>query len=346
MACKPGEFPKPYLPMNHERRIPAVTKWPFYVADLILIGLAVWIVKDYPHPLPFWPVTLVVGCVASAAVLCVWPYRAEYQTAVQSAESAGLTDTVKEIRNIQVIAEQIRLATGQWQGVQEHSAKTLAVSKEVSERIGAEAQAFAEFMQKANDSEKATLRLEVEKLRRGEGQWLQVMVHLLDHVFALHQAGVRSGQPNLEAQLGRFQEACRDVVRRVGLTPFEALPDEVFDAGKHELPAGHLQPPSDARIAGTLAAGYTFQGQPLRRAIVSLRQPSVEQADVAESAQAEPSVLDTSATGEEPHQRAPITTPTGGESFAESSLSDDPSFRLETESLTTGGDQTPGTLKA
>ena len=115
--------------MNHERRVLVVTKWPFYIADLVLIGLAVWIVKDYPHPLPLWPVTLVVGCVASAAALCVWPYRAEYQTAVQSAESAGLTDTVKEIRNLQVIAEQIRLATSQWQGVQEHSAQTLALSK-------------------------------------------------------------------------------------------------------------------------------------------------------------------------------------------------------------------------
>ena len=258
----------------NERRVPSVAKWPFYLADAVLLGLAVWIVNHYPHPLPIWSAALMAGCVASAAALCVWPYRLEYQTAVQFAESDGLTDAVQEIRHLQTVAEQIRLATGQWQGVQEHSAKTVTTAKEISERITVEAQAFSEFMQKANDAEKATLRLEVEKLRRGEGQWLQVLVNLLDHVFALYQAGAHSGQPNLEAQLGRFQEACRDVVRRVGLTPFEAQLDEPFDATKHQLADDQSQPPPDALIAQTLAAGYTFQGQLVRRSLVALRSPN------------------------------------------------------------------------
>ena len=36
--------------------------------------------------------------------------------------------------------------------------------------MNAEVQAFTEFMQRMNDSEKATLKLEVEKLRRMEGE--------------------------------------------------------------------------------------------------------------------------------------------------------------------------------
>ena len=60
-----------------------------------------------------------------------------------------------------------------------------------------EVRQFTEFMQKMNDSEKAALRLEVEKLRRGEGEWLQVLVRILDHVFALHAAAVRSGEPKV-----------------------------------------------------------------------------------------------------------------------------------------------------
>jgi molecular chaperone GrpE (heat shock protein) len=182
-----------------------------------------------------------------------------------------LTNAVKEIRGLQTVAEQIRLATAQWQGAQETSAKTVTAAREISDRIAAEAHAFTEFMQKVNDSEKATLRLEVEKLRRAETQSVQVLVHLLDHVFALYQAGARSGQSNLEAQLGRFQEACRDVTRRVGLAPFEAAPDETFDATRHQVPDGQPEPSPDARIAETLAAGYTFQGQLLRRSIVALR---------------------------------------------------------------------------
>ena len=45
-----------------------------------------------------------------------------------------------------------------------------------------EVQALTEFMKRANDSERATLRLEVEKLRRWESEWLQVAVQMLDHV--------------------------------------------------------------------------------------------------------------------------------------------------------------------
>ena len=39
----------------------------------------------------------------------------------------------------------------------------------------AEARAFQQFLDKANDTERNHLRLEVEKLRRAEGDWLQVL---------------------------------------------------------------------------------------------------------------------------------------------------------------------------
>ena len=58
------------------------------------------------------------------------------------------------------------------------------------------------------------VRLEVEKLRRAEGEWLQVLVRVLDHVYALHLGALRSGQPNLIEQLSNFQNACRDAARR------------------------------------------------------------------------------------------------------------------------------------
>jgi len=61
------------------------------------------------------------------------------------------------------------------------------------------------------------LELETAKLRRAEGDWLQVTVRILDHVFALYVAAARSGQPRLAEQIAAFQNACRDAARRVGL---------------------------------------------------------------------------------------------------------------------------------
>ena len=328
-----------------DRRIPTVPKWPFYVADIVLIGLAIWLVNHFPHPLAVWPATLMALCVAGAAVLGVWPHRMEYEASLKFAQSDGLADAVKEIRNVQTAAEQIRLATGQWQSVQEHSAKTAAAAKEIADRIAAEANAFSEFIQKTNDSEKATLRLEVEKLRRGEGQWLQILVHLLDHVFALYQAGARSGQPNLRDQLGNFQEACRDIVRRVGLTPFEASEDESFNSEKHQLVEGQAEPDpvQNPRVAQTLATGYMFQGQILRRSLVALKDESV----LSAPAETGPSNLEERGTiadefvqSAEDSQSVEFTADdtSASESETETRLTAEEDFRLESDRLTAGDD--------
>jgi molecular chaperone GrpE (heat shock protein) len=321
----------------NDRHLPIHAKWPFYVADLLLLGLAVWMFKHYPHPLAIWPAVLLTGCVAGAAVLGILPYHLEYQTAVRFAESEGLTSAVGEIQKLHAIAEQIRLATGQWQSVQEHSAKTVSAAKEIGERMGIEAKAFGEFMRKANDSEKAALQLEVEKLRRGEHQWLQILVHMLDHVFALYQAGARSGQPNLEAQLGNFQEACRNLVRRVGLTPFEAMADEVFDPEKHELPEGQPEPPAEARISQTLTSGYTFQGQLLRRSVVAL-QESLMTTELPQAVLGEAPPVEIEEPEVEILQAESASSEAPGD--AEPPRSSELEFRLEAESLAAQARQT------
>ena len=82
--------------------------------------------------------------------------------------------------------------------------------------MATEVHTFTEFQQKMNDGEKTALRLEVEKLRRAEGEWLQVLARILDHIFALHNAA-QSGKPEVTEQIAQFQNACRDVARRVGL---------------------------------------------------------------------------------------------------------------------------------
>ena len=122
---------------------------------------------------------------------------------------------------------------------------------------------FSDFMKKMNDSEKTALKLEVEKLRRGESEWLQVLVTVLDHVFALHSGAVRSGDAKLAGPITNFQNACYEVTRRLGLVPFAAAAGEPFNAERHKTLDGK-EPPAGAVVADTIGSGYTFQGQPLR----------------------------------------------------------------------------------
>ena len=268
---------------------PKLPKWPFFLGDALLLGSAYFIHSQSQTGLGHWELALIVLCVLAGALLSIAPFLLDYRVNLRLAEVGALTSVVSQIQHIQEVASLINGATSKWQGAQEQAEKTALTAREISERMTAEGRAFMDFMQRANDNEKATLRLEVDKLRRAEGDWLQVLVRLLDHVYALHGGALRSGQPKLIEQLDHFQNACRDAARRVGLTPFVAEPDQQFDPQRHQLLEGN-QPPPDATIAETIATGYSFQGKLIRPALVRLANlpgtPSIPPA--AEAAQAAP----------------------------------------------------------
>jgi molecular chaperone GrpE (heat shock protein) len=240
------------------------------VGDGLLLSTAYFISYQSQFTLGRWELCLVLLCVAGGALLGVAPFLLEYQALVKVTEAGALNTVVSQLTNLEGIANQISGATGKWQDAQEQADKTAVAAREIAERMTGEVQAFTEFMKRANDSERATLRLEVEKLRRGESEWLQVAVRMLDHVYALHQGACRSGQPHLIEQVGSFQNACRDAARRVGVTPFTANEGEPFDAQRHQLVEEGAKPPADAVVGETIATGYTFQGRLVRPALVRL----------------------------------------------------------------------------
>jgi molecular chaperone GrpE (heat shock protein) len=271
---------------------PKLSKWPFFLGDGLLLGMACYISCQSKFTLGHWELCFVVLCVVGGALLGIAPFLLEYDALVKLTEADGLTNAVSQLHNLEGIAAQISGATSQWQDVQGQAEKTATAAREIAERMASEVKAFTEFMQRANDSERATLRLEVEKLRRAEADWLQVLVRMLDHVFALHQGALRSGQPALIEQVGHFQNACRDVARRVGLAPFAANEAEPFDVQRHRLVEESATPPPDAVVADTIAAGYTFQGRLIRPALVRLREtPAPVAAPPPEAAGAQQSAL-------------------------------------------------------
>jgi len=253
----------------HEVNTSTLTKWPFFAGDLLLL-FAAWSI-EFRAGAGIWQMSLAVLCLIVGALLAVAPYLLEYRANVKLLEAKGLGTAVSTIQNLDDIAKQISSATGHWQEAHEHAEKTTAISKELVERMTAEVKGFAEFMERVSDREKATLRIELEKLRRAETEWLQVLIRMLDHVYALHVGAIRSSQPALIDQVGNFQNACRDAARRVGLTPFVAAHDEAFDRQRHQIIDGQAHPEDGATIAETIAAGYTFQGKLVRPALVRLR---------------------------------------------------------------------------
>jgi molecular chaperone GrpE (heat shock protein) len=270
----------------NRRATPRISKWAFLLGDLLLLLVAGWIVHRQPVELSVGQGALVVVAVALGAWLAAAPFILEYRAALRFAEADELASVVSQIQKLEAVGDQVRLATGQWQTVQEHAERTVTAAQEIGERIAAEAKNFTEFLKKANDAEKAHLRLEVDKAKRAETEWLQVVVRMLDHVYALYMAGMHSNQPRLREQLTQFQTACREIVRRVGLVPVEAAVGEAFDEMKHQSAEGEGAPLAGAVITETVATGYTFQGRLLRPPIVRVQpttEPNVDEPPQAEA---------------------------------------------------------------
>ena len=252
-----------------------VPKWPFLAANAALLAIAATAIYRAAHPISLGEMVAATAAVALGAWLGCLPFILEYRATVKLLEANALSTVAEQMQNLKSFSGQITTATDQWARVQEvtkgSAEKTVTAAHEIADRMTSELSDFNEFQKKMNDAEKATLRLEVEKLRRSEGEWLQVVARILDHIFALHNAALRSGQAELAEQIGQFQNACRDAARRVGVAPFAVEPGEPFEAERQRAHGGE-KPPVGAVVAETLAPGLTFQGRLIRHALVRLHE--------------------------------------------------------------------------
>lgn len=254
---------------------PRTTKWPFLVFDVILLALAGFILNQATHPLGLVEIAAVSTLGVIAAWVAATPFLRDHNAAVKLYEQANLSGTLAQIGELESVAQKIAMASSQWQGVQETSARTVSTASQLVDRMTHEAKAFSSLLTEADQREKQNLRLELEKVRRGEQEQLQVLVHLLDHVYALYLAGLRSGQDGLVAQLGQFRAAVQDATRRIGLVAHEAQPGDAYDPNLHQTINGSSPTPGTP-IDQCVACGYSYQGQGLRRIVVAISEPTPE----------------------------------------------------------------------
>lgn len=300
----------------NERTPPTLSKTPFLIMDLLLIVGCSWMVwQALPPKETIDHVVLIAGIVGwiFAASLGIYPWIAEFKAQNRFEENKSLGDAVAQIKRLEDVGSRVQAASTMWQGAHDSAAKVVTTAKEIQEKIHADSKDFMGFVERVNSEEKKHLKLELEKMRRAETEFLQVTVRLLDHTFALNQAAARSGQPHLIGQLGNFQNACRDAARRIGLIAFVPAEGEKFDNRAHQTEPPS-EPAADATITEVLASGYTFQGQLLRRALVRVSAaeaapeetaPSTESASVEPEPEPEPAPVEEAA----PVEPEPSETP-------------------------------------
>lgn len=252
-------------------------KKPFYVVGALPVFFGFFLAWNYPHAVSHGMLGIAcVACVVTGSLVAILPFIFDYRATQKLIEINALGAVADKIEHLDQFSAQITAATGRWAAVQEFvgdkAEKTAAAAKQIADKLSAEGNEFVEKMKQINDRENSALRLESEKNRRSETEWVQTLIQILDHIFALHVAAARSNQPKVAEQISQFQNACRGMVRRVGLNAVVPEPNEPFSAERHQV-IGGKKPTDGGPIAETIASGYTFQGKTLRPALVRLREP-------------------------------------------------------------------------
>jgi len=293
--------------------------------------MAGWIIFDVGGLPEGYMLLTVVGCLVVGMFFSTLPFLLDYRAELKREEINEFQNIAEQLQSLTQLEEHIRHATGQWQAIQDHCVSTVQDAGQIADGMSKESARFAEVMQTIDVTEKEHLRVELEKLRRSEREWLQSVVRVLDHVFALHKAALQSGQPKLIQQIAQFQHAVTDVMRRMGLNQHAAEVGTAYDEEHHQVLNEEHQGLTTPCVAETLAPGFTFQGRLVRKPLVQLVEkeqlPTPEHSEATQlQPAADPDVAETapmesqeasSVLAPEPDVEADTTEPSDTETLPE-----------------------------
>ncbi len=237
-------------------------KWPFLLGDILLLLAAYLVYKQSPRPMGLGHMGLEVLCFGMAACLGVVPFLTEYWAEIKLAGGGNRNSNPEQLRRLDGMLAQMTETARSLQRLQEEASKTAAGAGTSSSP--------SPTAPGSEDGDVPAQVRQLEESRRLEGEWVQVLVRMLDHAYALYVGAMRSGQPMLIEQVSGFQDACREAARSVGLSPLIAEPGEPFNAERHRWADGDGLPPAESAVRETIATGYTFQNRVLRPVSVRL----------------------------------------------------------------------------
>lgn len=243
--------------------------FPYFIADLTFIGLAVAIFAFSDKPLGAFELSISAICIAAGAWCLILPFRKKLDTEIQLHQAQILDQSVMRLQNIESLANKIESATFNWSNIENTAKRSVESAETLSNNMISEANAFKEFLNSAQSEETNHLRLMVEKLKKAEKEWIHVIMGMLDHATALKWAALKSQNPALENQICNFHEQLVEIARQIGLQIFEPQSGDVFDPEIHQPASSEDQLQKDEPIGMPRSAGFRFRGVIVRKALVS-----------------------------------------------------------------------------
>ena len=111
--------------------VPKLPKWPFFLGDALMLGLAGYLCYQSKLPLDHFELTWLGVAVAVGAMLGILPFLSEHRALVKVAQSENLSSAMTQIQNLEQVATQISSATNHWQTSKDAADKTTQAAKEI-----------------------------------------------------------------------------------------------------------------------------------------------------------------------------------------------------------------------
>jgi hypothetical protein len=147
--------------------------WIFYVSDLALLAVAVFIAAEAPRPLPNPAIFAIVACVIAGAILATVPRLVEYErekNATLDERQSALEGLAQTLANS---AEQISVAATGLHAIADLAHKNLRQAEQLPHKLQDKIAEFQAQLANADDAEKEELEKELVALRSSESERLE-----------------------------------------------------------------------------------------------------------------------------------------------------------------------------
>jgi hypothetical protein len=152
---------------------PRLPKWPFLLADAVLLILAGAVAHFSRNPYAGAPLIAIVTCVALAALLCTIPFLADYARKQDEALDERHRALDALARTVNTSAEQISIAANGLNEIAEQTQKALRHAEHLPQKLHEKVAEFSAQLANANDEEKEELEKELNELRAADSERLE-----------------------------------------------------------------------------------------------------------------------------------------------------------------------------
>jgi hypothetical protein len=205
---------------------PRLPKWPFFVGDASLLGLAWMIASRSPNPFVPGPLIAIVACVVVGAVLATYPFVIEYTRA----QEAALDDRQRSLevlsRTVATSAEQVSIAANGLHEITELAQRTLRTAESLPQKLQDKTSTLLARFDTTWADEREELEKELTRLRTAEGDRLEAAIDKIARTLA--------ELARLEATVQQHLAACAETIVKASATPtalaISAHPDPVAPA--------------------------------------------------------------------------------------------------------------------